>query len=119
MKLTKLFYSIFFVSLTLKAENLVCTIKKNTSVVYNQNINLSTRSSYLFPEVDGLRSNIKNLGSSQFEIEVFDPRQPARNYSNAILKEDNSYLKYSMWDREILLEIVCVLKQSRTVTVKK
>lgn len=91
------------------AEDLNCRVKQNTEVIYANNFNLPVNSSASLGDFGSFRIKVNNFGKSMFQIEVFDGDIPSRNYTDGVLRAANDQLRWSVWNREILLEAICTL----------
>lgn len=59
----------------------------------------------------GLTFYLTEKESPRYLIEVFDPNVPARSYAEGVLITPKDQLKWSMWSREIWVELVCSLNK--------
>lgn len=113
MKFIKFFLVLSSISVSVFADNITCQIKKNTNVIYSQSFDLPAKSSATLTDVENYRVKVNNYGASHFQIEVFDSEAPARIYTDGLLKEKADAIKWSLWSREILLEVECALQARR------
>lgn len=113
MKSIKLFFLLLSLNFVVLADTLFCQIKQNTKVIFSQNFELPAKNSASLGEVENYRIKINNFGGSRFQIEVFDSEGPARIYTDGSLKEKADSLKWSLWSRDILLEVECALQARR------
>ncbi len=64
------------------AQDISCQILVNTEVVNETTVSVEANSKTVYGDVEGYRFMINNLGSSKYEIEIFDPSGPSRSYAS-------------------------------------
>lgn len=92
------------------AVNLDCTGIHNSKTMFTQRITINARTEVALPKLSYIQSKVKSMGNNQFEIEVFNPANPSRSYSTAVLKSAGDFLKWANWDRDAIFEIACIQK---------
>jgi hypothetical protein len=91
------------------AETIHCQVKVNTKIVSEKTLTIAANASAGYAQVEDFSLKINNLGASKFEIEVFDPNTPSRNYADGFLRSSGDEVSWALWSRDILLETSCHL----------
>ena len=106
-----IFFCMFLFSSLSFAEDLLCVVKVNLSVVGEVEISVAPSSAHThYMEVEGFRFYITNKGHSKFELEIYNPNDPSRGYAEGFLRTAEDQLTWTLWSRDILLESSCRLK---------
>jgi hypothetical protein len=93
------------------AEVVLCKVKVNTAEVSLKKVDVKVGDSEVFAENSGFRFRVKNYGMGKFELDVFDPATPSRNYAEGLLKSATDEVGWALWTRDILLEASCKLAE--------
>jgi hypothetical protein len=88
------------------AAQVSCQASKNLDVQWSHAVTTQVGQRVEIGSVEDYDFLLKEVETGRFEIEVFDPYTPARQYANGVIDKANG-LKWSLWTREILLEIDC------------
>lgn len=60
-------------------------------------------------DFESLKFFIEEKESPRYVIEVFDPSIPSRSYAEGVLITPKDELKWSLWNREIWIDLSCSL----------
>lgn len=109
--MTKFIFLLFGVGLasTAMAENLFCQVSVNMEVQSKLTIEVPLNEKIAYAIAQPFQMKIKNLGASQFELEIYDSEEPARHYAKGTLRTEGDEVKWTLWRRDILLETSCHL----------
>lgn len=109
MKFFILILSFLFISHPLHAasKNLLCEISKNKDLLVQKNVSVPLGSKVLFAQIESYEFKMQNLGQEEYELEVYNIYEPSRTYIQTRLFETQDILKYTLWNRNILLEVQC------------
>ena len=91
-------------------DSLTCSVRMSTELVLEEEVVVPTGSTKVFGNIDAYRFKITNLGSTKYELEIFDGTLPARSYSQASLRQSEDEIKWTFWSSDVLLEASCRLK---------
>jgi len=97
------FLFLFLISLNLSATEISCFVEKNLSPVLEFTEEVAVGERISIGEIDQFKFYLKSLNYNQFEIEIYDRETPSRQYTEG----SGENLKWTLWSREVLLNINC------------
>jgi hypothetical protein len=93
---------------TLVAAVIVCQAQFNFQKVWSQSMSVSQGQRALVGEVEEFRVYLRSESGSSYQIEIFDPKIPARYYAGGkIASGEQSPLKWTYWERDRMVEVDC------------
>ena len=111
MKKIYLLMVLVFSSQVLFAEELVCSITANGDLLAETQFSLEAKAETQYATGGSYSFYLHNLGSSKFEMEIYNNDGPSRSYSTGFLRNSADTLTWTLWTRDILLETSCKLAE--------
>lgn len=104
----KISWFLFFCLITSRAPaaSLSCTLSQNGSVQEKKEIE-ATGVRRLFSRLGSFQFFLREIQAGQYSIEVYDEDTPSRSYAEGALNSAGDSLNWSLWRRDILLEMSC------------
>ncbi|GEM_PF-6758724 len=96
-------------STSIVASELTCNIKINSEDVHNTSFEVSEGQRIKFADSPDLKFSLKAMTKDKFELEAFDLAVPSRTYAIGRLKDRGDDLNYTLWTRDLLIEVNCEL----------
>ena len=91
-------------------QKLLCKGTHNYELVMENVVSLSSGQKNLeVGTVANFEVLVSSLENQSVELQAFNPIDPSRTYSTAVLRSANDEVKLSVWTREFLVEIECKL----------
>lgn len=94
------------------AADIYCRASKNTQQLWDVSGYVGEGEKSLIGVVDHFQIYLENNGQSQFTLEIYDPYTPSRQYSEGEFSLYNKGVSWSLWTRDILLDVNCRYLQS-------
>jgi hypothetical protein len=96
---------------TLHAEALNCDVSLNGEIVAENNLFVNVAEQKNYVTLGTFYFYVKNMGNSQFELEIYNTDGPLRSYAEGNLRTLTDKLSWTLWTRDILLETKCKLAE--------
>ena len=96
-------------SLNTYAVMMTCEIKYNTETITKRHFDLKNDQKVYVGNIDAQKFFLKRTRNYLYEIEIFNPMVPSRNYAQASIKHFDESLAWANWSRESIQSIRCFL----------
>ena len=89
------------------ATTLTCDLSENSEPKIQRHFDIHPGQKIKVGMLESQTIFLKRKTISLYEIEVFNPMIPSRNYSQAVLKNFDDVIAWANWSRESLISIKC------------
>lgn len=103
----KIFSFILMLSSIVHASNLDCQTYLNLEVISQTSVQSAINQKILVENTERVVTYLTENDHHQFVLEAFIPSLQIRIYSEAKVSDIHDSIKVSLWDRDLILDIVC------------
>lgn len=96
-------------SLPALASTLTCDLVENSEPKIQRHFDIHPGQKVQVGVLESQTIFLKRKTASLYEIEVFNPMIPSRNYSQAVIRGFKDVIAWANWSRESLISIKCYL----------
>lgn len=108
MKTILLLASLISFASIAKAQDLFCQLKVNNDTIVDTKISTVEGKNVVIGNYQNYTISARKLGSQKFYIEVYETNV-SRTYADGVLRNEDDEIKWTLWTREILMEVSCKL----------
>jgi hypothetical protein len=106
MKKLLIFTAFTINSMTMGAD-LICKVKVNSEEALETKVIIDEGQKIKYASAENFTFFVKQINSTDYEIELLDMSVPSRSYAKASLNSGADKLQYSLWSRDMILESNC------------
>jgi len=103
------FLFVVFVSFNVFARSLVCSAYVNLEFKFSNQVDSNLNEKISIGREPNFRAYVTQKENDIFIVEAFIVNQEVRVYGEGTLKSDTDRIKASIWSREEIIDIDCVL----------